>query len=433
MNSDIQGPWHGWFDSGVARTQLSFHIEGDAVRLHTSAGELTLPVARRRRRLHFAAPAFDLALVLRPDIDGARLIGTCRHARAAFPIRFERGERASEPRRPRPQTPSPPFPYEAEEIAFTGADGTRRAGTLTRPQGSPGGTVILSSWYGRVDRDETVAGHKPMAIWADALTRLGLITLRFDKRGAGVSEGDFDRATTGDHAADLARAVAWLRSRPGIDAERIGLMGHSEGAHISADVAAADRRIAFCVAMTPTGAPEEESFETELFRASILVGGRPLQAAHTIRALRAVARIGREAASEADAIVKLHVVLAEEVARGRFQPERVASYARMAAHPWRRYWWNHDHTAGLRALNCPVLVVMASEDLQTPPRAHAPNIRAALSGKFEAEVVELPGLNHFLQTARTGVQSEYAQIDETLAPAVIETVCAWIDRTIGQG
>lgn len=431
MTLDISGPWRGILDSGTARTQLSFTLGEDTAALFTSAGELTLPVARRGRRLHFAAPAFDVALVLRPNASGERLTGTCRHARAAYPVVFERGERQAEPRRPRPQTPAPPFSYAAQPVSFAGADGTARAGTLTRPAGAVRGAVILSSWYGRVDRDQSVAGHRPMAVWADALTRMGFATLRYDKRGAGASEGDFDRATTADHARDLARAVVWLRDQDGIDPARIGLLGHSEGGHISADVAAADPRIAFCVAMTPTGAPEELSFETELFRAARTVGGRPVREADTIRGLRAVARIARDAASEAEAEAALRVFLTEEARHGRFHPERIASYARMAATPWRRHWWNYDHTAGLRALACPALAVLAELDLQTPPRAHGPNIRAALAGKPGAQVVELAGLNHFLQTARTGAQSEYALIDETLAPVALETVCGWIDRTVG--
>jgi uncharacterized protein len=430
MNEDIQGCWRGWLDSGVARIQLSFRIESEAARLHTAAGDLILPARRRRRRLHLAAPILDIALVLRPDARGERLIGTCRHGRAAFPIAFERGERLAEPRRPRPQTPQPPFRYQAEEVSFAGTDGARRTGTLTRPEGPVRSAVVLSSWYGRVDRDQTVAGHRPMAIWADALTRRGFATLRYDKRGTGGSEGDFERATTGDFAEDLACAVGWLRDRPGIDADRIGLLGHSEGAHISAEVAAMDRRIAFCVAMTPSGAPEELSFESELFRPVVAVGGRPWFPTQVMASLRSIARIVRQAETEAQAEAELIVFLNELVARGRFQAERVASYARMAASPWRRYWWNYDQTAGLRGLACPVLVVMAGLDLQTPPRAHGPSIRAALAGNPRAETVEFPALNHFLQTARTGAPSEYAMIDETLAPAVVQTVCDWIARTM---
>ena len=38
---------------------------------------------------------------------------------------------------------------------------------------------------------------------------------------------------------------------------------------------------------------------------------------------------------------------------------------------------------------------------------------------------ELPGLNHLFQTAKTGAVSEYSQIDETIAPVVLEKISAW--------
>jgi hypothetical protein len=40
--------------------------------------------------------------------------------------------------------------------------------------------------------------------------------------------------------------------------------------------------------------------------------------------------------------------------------------------------------------------------------------------------VELPGLNHLFQTAKTGSSREYAQIEETIAPVALETMANWI-------
>jgi hypothetical protein len=47
-----------------------------------------------------------------------------------------------------------------------------------------------------------------------------------------------------------------------------------------------------------------------------------------------------------------------------------------------------------------------------------------LHGVFEAD--ELPGLNHLFQTAKTGLLDEYAAIDETIAPIVLEKISGWI-------
>ena len=104
--------------------------------------------------------------------------------------------------------------------------------------------------------------------------------------------------------------------------------------------------------------------------------------------------------------------------------------ASRSASPWRRYWWSYDLTKSLRALTCPALAVFAGRDLQTPPHHHLPNVRKALAANPRASLVVLPDLNHFLQTARTGAVSEYGDIDETLAPEVIDTVCDWIAKVV---
>ena len=70
---------------------------------------------------------------------------------------------------------------------------------------------------------------------------------RYDKRGVGGSTGDYDAATTVDFISDAAAAVTWLRTRPEIDAHRVGVLGHSEGGIIAPAVAAKDKDVAFVV------------------------------------------------------------------------------------------------------------------------------------------------------------------------------------------
>jgi len=45
--------------------------------------------------------------------------------------------------------------------------------------------------------------------------------------------------------------------------------------------------------------------------------------------------------------------------------------------------------------------------------------------------VRLPGLNHLLQPARTGLPAEYAQIETTIAPAALDAITAWIRARTG--
>ena len=82
---------------------------------------------------------------------------------------------------------------------------------------------------------------------AQILSRLGLATFRYDKRGCGQSEGDFNTASLFDLVNDAKRAWQWLQSVPEIDTERIGVLGQSEGAVIALMLAAQNPDIDFYI------------------------------------------------------------------------------------------------------------------------------------------------------------------------------------------
>jgi fermentation-respiration switch protein FrsA (DUF1100 family) len=72
----------------------------------------------------------------------------------------------------------------------------------------------------------------------------------------------------------------------------------------------------------------------------------------------------------------------------------------------------------------PVLALYGSLDLQVPPAQNAPALERSLTA--EHRILVLPGLNHQLQTAATGSPMEYAQIEETIAPAALREIGDWI-------
>jgi fermentation-respiration switch protein FrsA (DUF1100 family) len=75
-----------------------------------------------------------------------------------------------------------------------------------------------------------------------------------------------------------------------------------------------------------------------------------------------------------------------------------------------------------------VLALNGEKDLQVPPAQNLSAIRKALdaAGNKHYEADELPGLNHLFQTAKTGSPSEYAEIEETIAPSVLAKIGDWI-------
>jgi len=99
----------------------------------------------------------------------------------------------------------------------------------------PAGAVVFFHGF-TGDRRES---HWIFVKCARALANLGIASLRFDFYGSGESDGDFREVTLSGEIADGRAAVAVLRDQPGIDPERVALVGLSMGGAVAASLAAA--------------------------------------------------------------------------------------------------------------------------------------------------------------------------------------------------
>ncbi len=74
------------------------------------------------------------------------------------------------------------------------------------------------------------------------------------------------------------------------------------------------------------------------------------------------------------------------------------------------------------------LALTGEKDLQVPPEQNLPAIKKALlQGRAkDVTVKELPSLNHLLQTAKSGLVTEYGEIEETIAPLALKEVSDWL-------
>ena len=91
--------------------------------------------------------------------------------------------------------------------------------------------------------------------------------LYFNKRGVGLSSGNWKRGSFETRTSDAEAAVRFLRSLPNIDSTRIGLIGHSQGGWIAQMVAARDPSIAFVVSLAGpvVSVREQDLRSTEIF------------------------------------------------------------------------------------------------------------------------------------------------------------------------
>lgn len=67
-------------------------------------------------------------------------------------------------------------------------------------------------------------------------------------------------------------------------------------------------------------------------------------------------------------------------------------------------------------------------DLQVPAAVNLAAISKALArgGNEDVTTEVLSGLDHLFQTAKTGKVEEVAQLEETLAPLMLDKVTAWV-------
>jgi len=96
--------------------------------------------------------------------------------------------------------------------------------------------------------------------------------------------------------------------------------------------------------------------------------------------------------------------------------------------PWFVYFIKSNPQDYWSKLKIPVLAINGTKDLQVIATENLAGIKKALekAGNKKFEIKSFEGLNHLFQTATTGAVSEYVTIEETISPAVLNTISNWI-------
>ncbi len=435
--AQLPGLWLGNLLEGSGQLRLLFKLRqdngmllGTVARLDQQSGEMLVQVRLAPDRgVHLNVPAVNGHFEGVLAEDGKQLIGSWHQNGGTMPLVLKASEQA--PDNSKPQEPKPPFPYRVEEVRFPGgAPGVTLAGTLSLPEGKgPFPAAVLVSGSGPQNRDGVAFGHKSLLVLADHLTRAGIAVLRYDERGIGASSGEFGSCTSRDLADDVAAAFSFLRSHHDIRPKAAGIIGHSEGGMIAPMVAADRREVRFVVGLAGTTVP----------------GGQVLLA--QARAIGLAAGVAPEAVSANQA------KLSQALDILRAEPDLVAARAKFAAkleadgsdpesaengpllgslfNKWMSYFVSYDPAEALSRLSCASLFLFGEKDLQVMPEQNRPVLEAimAASSNKAIELRTLPGLNHLFQTSTTGSPSEYSASAETFAPAALEVISSWINKT----
>jgi len=140
-------------------------------------------------------------------------------------------------------------------VVFTN-EGMQVTGMLHRPETSapPPAVVFFHGCTG--SRTEA---HWLFVKLSRFLVSLGIMSLRFDFRGSGESEGSFENMTLSGEISDGIRAFEFLAGECGADPGRTGVLGLSMGGAVAAVVAGRlGKRVKSCVLLNPVARPYED-------------------------------------------------------------------------------------------------------------------------------------------------------------------------------
>lgn len=368
--------------------------------------------------------------------DGSTIKGAWKQGGMNLPLELKPQEQ--EVKLNRPQTPKKPYPYQEKNVTYENIKaGITLAGTLTIPQGNgPYPAVLLITGSGAQDRNETIMEHRPFLVIADYLTRRGTAVLRVDDRGVGGTTGNLASSTTEDLAGDVLTGVEFLKNQPEIDGQRIGLIGHSEGGIIAPIVAAKTSDISFIVLLAGTGLTGEEILYKQSELIDRAMGATEEELKQSREFSEKIYTILKQDKSdeelEADikkAFAELYTDLSEEKQK-EFEKigDNLDANIKRLLSSWFRFFLTYDPQTALKKVTCPVLALIGEKDLQVPPEENLAAMEEALkeSGNQDYTLKQMTGLNHLFQTADSGAPGEYGNIEETIAPEVLEIVADWI-------
>jgi len=300
-----------------------------------------------------------------------------------------------------------------EEVSFDSAR-HRLFGTLTVPPGDgPFPAVLLLTGSGPIDRD---SNHKKMRFdvsrqLAMALARVGVASYRFDKRGVGQSPGDWREAGLNDNVDDAAAALTVLHDHPQVDADRVFVAGHSEGAVQAVALAGRGMSIAGLVLLAASARSGEEMLR---WQARVIAPTLP----RPVRLLLGLLRVDLEK-RVATNHAKIKATTADVTRLG---------LAKINA-KWFREYLAYDPRADLAKIQVPVLAITGTSDLQVDP-TDLRVVEELVPGEVETHLV--PNLTHTLrrQGAAPSLSRYKRELRDPVDRLVLDVVTEWLRRHV---
>jgi len=319
-------------------------------------------------------------------------------------------------------------------IFYSKTDSVRFGATITKPlKGKNHTAIVLISGTGMQDRDGTMGNIKLFSILADHLSKNGYVVLRMDDRGVGITTGKYSDATTYDFANDALQAVDFLKKYPGVNPDKIGLLGHSEGGAAISIAASMSNDIKFLISLSGlamNGLDALISQNEAMVNNSSQIVSRDKIRSNEINGL--MFKTAYQYADSTNMEEKLNQTykywrqrdsvffLTQEDKYDHFRFP-IWRYAQEAAKPWYRFFVRYNAEMYLSHVMVPILAINGDQDNMVVP------LNLKLWKKYAGRGVNknvttflLPGLNHLLQP----IQKENGKISQE----VLTIITDWLQE-----
>ncbi|MGO4886765.1 alpha/beta hydrolase family protein [Anaerobacillus sp. MEB173] len=282
---------------------------------------------------------------------------------------------------------------------------------------APAVLLIAGSGPGNRDGNQPSLELNLYKLIAESLTDAGYISLRYDKRGVGESEGDLARAGMWDLVDDAESALNYLREHPHVDENRIFVLGHSEGTMLAT---ALNERTPVSGLILIAGA------------------GDTIESATKYQRELAYEEMNNETGLKGWLIKKLKVTEKAEKKAEKIFRKMAASkkdmirvqFVKMPA-KWFREHFHYDLKGAMKKVTCPVLAINGSKDIQTRVEK-VYDVPELVSGPAEVHVIN--GMNHVLRQQEGNVSIQKVvvayreQVRTPLHRELMPKIIDWLNR-----
>ena len=281
-------------------------------------------------------------------------------------------------------------------------------GTLNVSGPTPGPAALLISGSGPIDRDSN-AKRLSINVMSQIATHLGvngITSLRYDKRGVGQSDGDYLSTGFNDNVDDALAAIEALRARPEVDADRIVVIGHSEGALIASSLAA-DEQLAGVALLAGTAANGKDVLR---WQARQVAPTLPKPVKWLMKLLR-------------QDLVRTQTKRLERIESSTEDVIRI-QFVKLNA-KWFREFMSFEPAHALRSAAVPVLAITGTKDIQVNP-ADVTLMEQAVPTPFAGHLVK--DATHLLRTepGTASVRTYKKQARKPLDQRVTGLLTDWV-------